>query len=213
MSLTVYVILNIIENHLAYGSVRNSLWKVTCPKGKQVEKVACPLKVACPVICRLWGVDSPLKKRSYDSSVISMSEKLSRLNDVSSVIFHSSGLSLNKDHAHCFKTNLANPISLSVCQNISSSLDACDVPWCTRYCPYFRLTLYVSTVFFAHVGTFVQRRSCRFLLSAMQTFWIKALKSCPSGGQVTWDFNLSNCKVIRHGQVDGRLLLTLHMGI
>ena len=43
-----------------------------------------------------------------------MSEKLSPLNDVSSEIFSSSGLGLNKDNAHCFKTNSANPISLSV---------------------------------------------------------------------------------------------------
>ena len=139
---------------------------------------------------------------------IPMSEKLSPLNDVCSVIFSSSGLSLNKDNAHCFKTNSANPITLSVCQIISCSLDACDLPWCTRYCPYLRLMLYVSTVFFAHVGTLVQRRSC-LLLSAKQTFWIKARKSCPSGGQVTWDFNLQDCKVIRHKQVDGRLFLTL----
>ena len=57
-----------------------------------------------------------------------MSEILSLLNDVSSVIFSSSGLGLNNNNAHCFKTNSANPgsVSLSAHQNISCSLDACD---------------------------------------------------------------------------------------
>ena len=67
----------------------------------------------------------------------------------------------------------------------------------------------MSTVFFVHVGTFVQGRSCCLLLSTKRTFWIKAWKSYPSGGQVTWDFNLPDCKVVRHGQADGRLFLTL----
>ena len=38
----------------------------------------------------------------------------------------------------------------------------------------------------------------------------KKKKKNPSGGQVTWDFNLPDCKVIRHGQADGRLFLTLY---
>ena len=35
-----------------------------------------------------------------------MSEKLSPLNDVSSVIFSSSGLGLNKDNAHCRESGI-----------------------------------------------------------------------------------------------------------
>ena len=67
----------------------------------------------------------------------------------------------------------------------------------------------MSTVFFVHIGTFVQRRSCCLLLSTKRIFWIKAWKSYPSGGQVTWDFNLPDCKVVCHGQADRRLFLTL----
>ena len=117
-----------------------------------------------------------------------MSEKLSPLNDVYSVIFSSSGLGLNKDNAYCFKTNSANPISLSVpvCQNISCSLDACDVTYhdaLARYCLYLRLTLYVSTVFFYHVGTFVQRRSCRSLFSANKHFGLRLEKVVRPAGK------------------------------
>ena len=39
--------------------------------------------------------------------------------------------------------------------------------------------------------------------------FMKDWKSCPSGGQVTFDFSPPSWKVIRHGQADGRPFLTL----